>query len=92
LVLIGGLTAAAVLARPGVDVTVLEAHSIRRLAGTFITRASSMSEQLWRAVSTGWPMDQVGRLAYLPGLHPADPAMAVHLLDSDPISLSEDER
>lgn len=93
---IGGLASAAVLARAGVDVTVLEAHIYPGgCAGTFYHQ-----EYLFDAGATlaggfypGGPMDLLGKAAGIrrwPSL-PGDPAMVVHMPGGAQISRWTDD-
>lgn len=84
---LGGLTAAAVLARQGVDVTVLEAHvAPGGCAATFLHRGYRFDAgaTLAGGFYPGGPMDQVARAAGLESWpllasDEPDPVMAVHL-------------
>ncbi len=83
---VGGLTAAAVLARAGLDVTVLEAHVYAGgCAGTFYHQGYRFEAgaTLAGGFYPGGPMDLVARAAGVAGwpAHATDPAMAVHLPD-----------
>lgn len=81
---IGGLTTAAVLAREGLDVTVLEAHTYAGgCAGTFYHKGYRFDAGATLAAGfyENGPMDMVARAAGI-GMwpaHPADLAMTVHL-------------
>lgn len=81
---VGGLTTAAVLARAGLDVTVLEAHIYAGgCAGTFYHQGYRFDAgaTLAGGFYPGGPMDLVARQAGIDHwpARPADPAMAVHL-------------
>lgn len=88
---IGGLTTAAALARTGMQVTVLEAHTYAGgCAGTFFHQ-----KYLFDAGATlaggfypGGPMDLVGQAVGITdwGARPADPAMVVHLPDGHQVA------
>jgi C-3',4' desaturase CrtD len=93
---IGGLSTAAVLARAGVDVTVLEAHIYPGgCAGTFFHQGYRFDAgaTLAGGFYPGGPMDRVAQAAGIPAweAYPAESAMAVHLPESDPIFLSAGE-
>jgi phytoene dehydrogenase-like protein len=82
---VGGLTTAAILARHGFDVTVLEAHVYPGgCAGTFYHQGYRFDAGATLAGGfSGGPMDRVAREAGIrawPG-RPTDPAMVVHLPD-----------
>lgn len=83
---IGGLTTAALLARAGLDVTVLEAHVYAGgCAGTFFHQQYRFDAgaTLAGGFYPGGPMDRVAKavgIDHWPA-HPADPAMVVHLPD-----------
>jgi C-3',4' desaturase CrtD len=83
---IGGLTTAAILARQGFDVTVLEAHVYPGgCAGTFYHQGYRFDAgaTLAGGFYPGGPMARVARAAGISGWpgRPADPAMVVHLPD-----------
>lgn len=83
---VGGLTAAAALARAGLDVTVLEAHVYPGgCAGTFYHQGYRFEAgaTLAGGFYPGGPMDLVARAAGVSAwpAHPSDPAMVVHLPD-----------
>ncbi len=83
---VGGLTTAALLARAGLDVTVLEAHVYAGgCAGTFYHQGYRLDAgaTLPAGFYTGGPMDTVGQAAGIERwpVHPANPAMVVHLPD-----------
>jgi C-3',4' desaturase CrtD len=81
---VGGLTTAALLARAGLDVTVLEAHVYPGgCAGTFFHKQYRFDAgaTLAGGFYPGGPMDlvaQAGGITRWPA-HPAEPSMAVHL-------------
>jgi C-3',4' desaturase CrtD len=79
---VGGLTSAAMLARAGLDVTVLEAHVYPGgCAGTFYHRGYRFDAgaTLAGGFSPGGPMDRLGRALDLHWpARPAEPAMVVH--------------
>lgn len=98
---IGGLTTAAVLARAGLAVTVLEAHVYPGgCAGTFYHKRYRFDAgaTLAGGFYPGGPMDLVARATGMEGgmaawpAHPSEPAMTVHLPDGQPISRWGDER
>lgn len=81
---VGGLTAAALLARAGLDVTVLEAHVYAGgCAGTFYHKGYRFDAGATLAAGfyPGGPMDLLGRATGIDlwPIRPADPAMVVHL-------------
>jgi C-3',4' desaturase CrtD len=82
---VGGLTVAALLARAGVEVTVLEAHvSPGGCAGTFVHRGYRFDAgaTLAGGFAPGGPMARLAqRLGVTWPAAPAQPAMAVHLPD-----------
>jgi len=81
---VGGLTTAALLARAGLDVTMVEAHVYAGgCAGTFFHQGYRFDAgaTLPAGFYVGGPMDLVGRAVGVEGwpVQPADPAMVVHL-------------
>jgi C-3',4' desaturase CrtD len=83
---VGGLTAAAVLARAGLDVTVLEAHVYPGgCAGTFYHKGYRFDAgaTLAGGFYSGGPMDLVAQAAGVDRwpAHPTNPALVVHLPD-----------
>ncbi len=87
---IGGLSAAAVLARAGLDVTVLEAHIYAGgCAGTFFHQGYRFDAGATLAAGffPGGPMDALAQTAGIPAwpVRPEDPALTVHLPQGDPI-------
>jgi len=94
---VGGLTTAAVLARAGLDVTVLEAHVYPGgCAGTFYHQGYRFDAGATLAAGfyPGGPMDLVARAAGIASwpAHFADAAMMVHLPDGDSVTRWTDER
>lgn len=95
---IGGLSAAAALARSGLNVTVLEAHvDPGGCASTFYHQGYRFDAgaTLVGGFYPGGPMEQVASASGLPGWHgvlPADSAMRVHLPGSHTITVFGDER
>ncbi len=88
---VGGLTTAAILARAGLDVTVLEAHVYPGgCAGTFYHQGYRFDAgaTLAGGFYPGGPMDLVSRAAGLERwpARAADPAMVVHLPDGTGIT------
>lgn len=88
---VGGLSTAALLARAGLDVTVLEAHVYPGgCAGTFFHQGYRFDAgaTLAGGFYPGGPMDLVAQAAGIDQwpAHPSDPAMAVHLPDAAPIT------
>lgn len=94
---VGGLAAAAVLARQGLDVTVLEAHVYPGgCAGAFPHQGYRFDAgaTLPGGFYPGGPMDLVARAAGITAweaLPAAHPAMVVHLPDGAPVSLDGGE-
>lgn len=94
---VGGLAAAAVLARAGLPVTVLEAHVYPGgCAGTFYHRQYRFDAgaTLAGGFYPGGPMDMLAQAAGLepwPG-QPANPAMVVHLPDGAIVTRWADDR
>jgi C-3',4' desaturase CrtD len=93
---IGGLTTAAVLARAGMDVTVLEAHVYPGgCAGTFYYQGYRFDAgaTLSAGFYPGGPMDLVAQAAGIGEwpTRPAGTAMQVHLPGGAPIALRGDE-
>ncbi|MEZ4771201.1 MAG: NAD(P)/FAD-dependent oxidoreductase [Caldilineales bacterium] len=88
---VGGLTTAALLARAGLNVTVLEAHIYPGgCAGTFYHQGYRFDAgaTLAGGFYPGGPMDLVGRsvgVADWPA-HPSNPAMTVHLPDGQDVT------
>ncbi|MCB0245032.1 MAG: FAD-dependent oxidoreductase, partial [Anaerolineae bacterium] len=83
---IGGLTTAAVLARAGLNVTLLEAHIYPGgCAGTFYHQGYRFDAgaTLAGGFYPGGPMDLVARSAGIDHwpAHPSNPPMTVHLPD-----------
>ncbi len=94
---LGGLTAAASLARAGQDVTVLEAHVYPGgCAGTFYHQGYGFDAgaTLAGGFYPGGPLDQVAHATGVPSwpVRPADPAMVVHLPDGSCVTRWGDER
>lgn len=94
---VGGLTTAAVLARAGLNVTVLEAHVYPGgCAGTFFHQGFRFDAgaTLAGGFYPGGPMDQVAQAAGVDGwpARSSEPAMVVHLPDGEPIIRWGDER
>ncbi len=94
---IGGLTAAAVLARAGLEVTVLEAQTYPGgCAATFYHQGYRFDAgaTLAGGFYPGGPMDLVARAAGVPSWSgcPAQPAMRVHLPGGLTIDRWGDER
>ena len=94
---VGGLTTAAVLARQGFEVTVLEAHIYPGgCAGTFYHQGYRFDAGATLAAGfyPGGPMDLLSNLTG--GLvlitHPAEPAMVVHLPGGQQVRRWTDER
>lgn len=83
---VGGLTTAAVLARAGLDVTVLESHIYPGgCAGTFFHKGYrfEVGATLAGGFYPGGPMERVARAARIEAwpAHESNPAMIVHLPD-----------
>jgi C-3',4' desaturase CrtD len=97
---IGGLSTAAVLARAGFDVTVVEAHVYPGgCAGTFYHQGYRFDAgaTLAGGFYPGGPMDQIALQAGIPNwptrpLKPSQPAMVVHLPDGAMIKRLGDTR
>lgn len=94
---VGGLSAAAALARAGLDVTVLEAHVYPGgCAGTFYHQGYRFEAgaTLAGGFYPGGPMDLVAGAAGLASwpAHPASPALVAHLPDGQQIVRWGDER
>lgn len=94
---IGGLAAAAALARQGLTVNVLEAHVYPGgCAGTFFHQGYRFEAgaTLAGGFYPGGPMDLLAKAANIPGWpsKPADQVMEVHLSDGKKISVWGDER
>ena len=88
---IGGLSAAAVLAKAGLDVTVLEAHIYPGgCAGTFFHQGYRFDAGATLAAGFyhGGPMDMLGQAAGITSwpTRPADVAMVVHLPDGTQVT------
>jgi C-3',4' desaturase CrtD len=93
---IGGLTTAAILARAGMEVTVLEAHIYPGgCAGTFYHQEYRFDAgaTLSAGFYAGGPMDLVSRAAGIPDwpVTPATTAMQVHFPDGERISVRGDD-
>jgi C-3',4' desaturase CrtD len=87
---IGGLSAAAVLARAGLDVTVLEAHIYAGgCAGTFYHQGYRFDAGATLAAGfyPGGPMDALAHAAGIPAwpVRPEDLALTVHLPQGEPV-------
>ena len=94
---IGGLTAAAVLAKHGVDVTVLEAHIYPGgCAGTFYHQGYRFDAgaTLAGGFYPGGPMDIVAQTVGINAwpARPSNPAMVVHLPDGTAVTRWADDR
>jgi C-3',4' desaturase CrtD len=94
---VGGLAAAAVLARAGVDVTVLEAHIYAGgCAGTFYHQGYRFDAgaTLPAGFYTGGPMDMVARAVGIEAwpVQSAEPAMVVHMPDGSAVTRYGDHR
>lgn len=88
---VGGLVAAAALAKAGVDVTVLEAHVYPGgCAGTFFHKGYRFDAgaTLAGGFYPGGPVDLVARATGVDDwhAHPAEPAMTVHLSDGSQVT------
>lgn len=88
---VGGLSSAALLARAGLNVTVLEAHVYPGgCAGTFFHQGYRFDAgaTLSGGFYPGGPMDLVARSAGIESwpAHHSDPALAVHLPDAEPVA------
>jgi C-3',4' desaturase CrtD len=93
---VGGLTAAALLARAGLDVTLLEAHVVAGgCASTFYHKGYRFDAgaTLPAGFYPGGPMDLVGRAVGIDRwpVHRADPALVVHLPDGQSVTRHSDE-
>lgn len=87
---IGGLSAAAVLARAGLDVTVLEAHIYAGgCAGTFFHQGYRFDAGATLAAGfyPGGPMDALAQAAGIPAwpVRPEELALTVHMPQGDPV-------
>ena len=94
---VGGLTTAAVLARAGLNVTVLEAHVYPGgCAGTFFHQGYHFDAgaTLAGGFYPGGPMDLVARAAAVPAwpARPTSPAMDVHLPDGRTVTRHGDAK
>lgn len=94
---IGGLSTAAILAKAGFDVTVLEAHIYPGgCAGTFYHQGYRFDAgaTLAGGFYPGGPMDLLSKAAGIPSwpANPADPAMVVHLPSGRLVTRYADER
>ena len=94
---IGGLTTAALLARAGLPVTVLEAHVYPGgCAGTFYHKGYRFDAgaTLAGGFYPGGPMDLVARAVGIDAwpAHASEPAMTVHLPDGQQVTRWGDER
>ena len=88
---VGGLTAAALLARSGLDVTVLESHIYPGgCAGTFYHKRFRFDAgaTLAGGFYAGGPLDLVAQAVGITRwpAHPSDPAMVVHLPDGTSVT------
>ena len=94
---VGGLTAGAILARAGLDVTVLEAHIYPGgCAGTFFHQGYRFEAGATLAGGF-YPGGSMGLVAQATGIEswparPANPAMVVHLPDGSAITRWADDR
>jgi C-3',4' desaturase CrtD len=94
---VGGLTAAALLAKAGMEVTVLEAQVYPGgTAGTFFHQGYRFDAgaTLAAGFSPGGPLDRLGRMLHIQdwGARPADLAMQVHLPGGKTVSRWGSER
>ena len=94
---VGGLTTAAILAKHGVEVTVLEAHVYPGgCAGTFYHQGYRFDAgaTLAGGFYPGGPMDIVANRVGIQEwpAHPANPAMVIHLPDGSTMTRWSDER
>jgi C-3',4' desaturase CrtD len=94
---VGGLTAAALLARAGLDVTVLEAHVYAGgCAGTFYHQGYRFDAgaTLPAGFYPGGPMDQIGQAIGIDDwpVRKAETAMVVHLPDGATVTRYGDDR
>jgi C-3',4' desaturase CrtD len=94
---VGGLTAAALLSRAGLETTVLEAHVYPGgCAGTFYHQGYRFDAgaTLPAGFYRGGPMDLVGQAVGIEAwpVRPSNPAMVVHLPDGTSVSRFADER
>jgi C-3',4' desaturase CrtD len=94
---VGGLTTAALLARDGLNVTVLEAHiHPGGCAGTFYHQGYRFDAgaTLAGGFYPGGPMDMVAQAVGIDKwpAHPSNPAMVVHLPDGSSVTRWTDER
>jgi C-3',4' desaturase CrtD len=94
---VGGLTTAAILAKAGMDVTVLEAHIYPGgCAGSFYHQGYRFDAgaTLAGGFYPGGPMDLVAKATGIKewDLHPSNPTMVVHLPDGTAIPRWADER
>ncbi len=94
---VGGLTTGAILARAGLDVTILEAHIYPGgCAGTFFHQGYRFDAgaTLAGGFYPGGPMDIVAQATGINQwpAHPSNPAMVVHLPDGQTVTRWTDER
>lgn len=94
---VGGLTTAALLARAGLQVTVLEAHVYAGgCAGTFYHQKYRFDAgaTLAGGFYPGGPMDVIAKAVGIEAwdAHTSDPAMVTYLPDGDPITRYTDEQ